>query len=161
MLTFCNSYVLWLLRCVQLRLVTVTFCDVAVVWCYVLSQYPRPSWDNWRCSTQWQAQTPHKAHLWTCIAWLIHFSLDRIVLSNQGPSLLSMVDPFWGIFVLMSRWRVCVSPRNHAASTFMASDVCVFRLPCRCCLCVCGICFLWSRWSPFLQPWCSCMPHPL
>jgi hypothetical protein len=25
MLTFCNSYVLWLLRCVQLRLVTVTF----------------------------------------------------------------------------------------------------------------------------------------
>jgi hypothetical protein len=37
--TFCNSYVLWLLRCVQLRLVTVTFCDVNVVWCYVLSQY--------------------------------------------------------------------------------------------------------------------------
>jgi hypothetical protein len=31
---------LWLLRCVQLRLVTVTFCDVNVVWCYVLSQYP-------------------------------------------------------------------------------------------------------------------------
>ncbi len=30
MLTFCNSYVLWLLRCVQLRLVTVTFCDVNV-----------------------------------------------------------------------------------------------------------------------------------
>jgi hypothetical protein len=39
MLTFCNSYVLWLLHCVQLRLVTVTFCDVNVVWCYVLSQY--------------------------------------------------------------------------------------------------------------------------
>jgi hypothetical protein len=39
MLTFCNSYVLWLLRCVQLRLVTVTFCDVNVVWCYILSQY--------------------------------------------------------------------------------------------------------------------------
>ncbi len=39
MLTFCNSYVLWLLRCVQLRLVTVTFCDVIAVWCYVLSQY--------------------------------------------------------------------------------------------------------------------------
>ena len=39
MLTFCNSYVLWLLRCVQLRLGTVTFCDVNVVWCYVLSQY--------------------------------------------------------------------------------------------------------------------------
>jgi hypothetical protein len=39
MLSFCNSYVLWLLRCVQLRLVTVTFCDVNVVWCYVLSQY--------------------------------------------------------------------------------------------------------------------------
>jgi hypothetical protein len=39
MLTFCNSYVLWLLRCVQLRLVTVTFCDINVVWCYVLSQY--------------------------------------------------------------------------------------------------------------------------
>ncbi len=39
MLTFWNSYVLWLLRCVQLRLVTVTFCDVNVVWCYVLSQY--------------------------------------------------------------------------------------------------------------------------
>ncbi len=27
MITFCNSYVLWLQRCVQLRLVTVTFCD--------------------------------------------------------------------------------------------------------------------------------------
>ncbi len=40
MITFCNSYILWLLRCVQLRLVTVTFCDVNVVWCYVLSQYP-------------------------------------------------------------------------------------------------------------------------
>ncbi len=39
MLTFCNYFVLWLLRCVQLRLVTVTFCDVNVVWCYVLSQY--------------------------------------------------------------------------------------------------------------------------
>ena len=39
MLTFCNSYVLWLLRCVKLRLVTVTFCDVKVVWCYVLSRY--------------------------------------------------------------------------------------------------------------------------
>ncbi len=39
MLTFCNSYVLWLLRCVQLRLVTVTFCDVNVVWCYVFLQY--------------------------------------------------------------------------------------------------------------------------
>ncbi len=37
--TFCNSYVLWLLRCVQLRLVTVTLCDVNVVWCYILSQY--------------------------------------------------------------------------------------------------------------------------
>ncbi len=34
MLTFCNSYVLWLLRCVQLRLVTVTFCDINIVWCY-------------------------------------------------------------------------------------------------------------------------------
>ncbi len=31
--TFCNSYVLWLLRCVQLRLVTVTFCDIHVVCC--------------------------------------------------------------------------------------------------------------------------------
>ncbi len=40
MLKFWNSYVLWLLRCVQLCLVTVTFCDVNVVWCYVLSQYP-------------------------------------------------------------------------------------------------------------------------
>ncbi len=39
MLTFCNFYVLWLLRCVQLRLVTVTICDINVVWCYVLSQY--------------------------------------------------------------------------------------------------------------------------
>ncbi len=39
MLTFCNSYILWLLCCVQLRLVTVTFCDIDVVWCYVLSQY--------------------------------------------------------------------------------------------------------------------------
>ncbi len=39
MITFCNSYVLWLLRCVQLRLVTVTFFDVNVVWCHVLSQY--------------------------------------------------------------------------------------------------------------------------
>jgi hypothetical protein len=39
MLTFCNSYVLWLLHSVQLRLVTVTFCDINVVWCYVLSQY--------------------------------------------------------------------------------------------------------------------------
>jgi hypothetical protein len=39
MLAFCNCYVLWLLRCVKLRLVTATFCDVAVVWCYVLSQY--------------------------------------------------------------------------------------------------------------------------
>jgi hypothetical protein len=39
MFTFCNSYVLWLLRCVKLRLVTVTFCDINVVWCYVLSQY--------------------------------------------------------------------------------------------------------------------------
>jgi hypothetical protein len=45
MLTFCNSYVLWLLRCVQLRLVTVTFCDINVVWCYVLSQYPQNSLD--------------------------------------------------------------------------------------------------------------------
>jgi hypothetical protein len=39
MITFCNSYALWLLPCVQLRLVTVTFCDINVVWCYVLSQY--------------------------------------------------------------------------------------------------------------------------
>ncbi len=39
MLTFCNSYFLWLLRCVQLRLVTVTFCDINVVWWYILSQY--------------------------------------------------------------------------------------------------------------------------
>jgi hypothetical protein len=39
MITFCNSYVLWLLRCVHLRLGTVTFWDVNVVWCYVLSQY--------------------------------------------------------------------------------------------------------------------------
>ncbi len=28
-----------MLCCVQLRLVTVTFCDVNVVWCYILSQY--------------------------------------------------------------------------------------------------------------------------
>ncbi len=41
MLTFCNSYVLWLLRCVKLHLVTVTFCDVNDVWWYVLSQYRR------------------------------------------------------------------------------------------------------------------------
>ncbi len=41
MLTFCNSYILWLLRCVQISLVTVTFCGVNVVWCYVLSQYPK------------------------------------------------------------------------------------------------------------------------
>ena len=39
MLTFCNYYILWLLRCVQLCLVTVTFCDVNIVLCYVLSQY--------------------------------------------------------------------------------------------------------------------------
>ncbi len=39
MLTFCNCYVLWLLCCVQLRLVTVTLSDVNVVWCYFLSQY--------------------------------------------------------------------------------------------------------------------------
>jgi hypothetical protein len=44
MLTFCNSYVLWQLRYVQLRLVTVTFFDVNVVWCYVLSQYRRTLW---------------------------------------------------------------------------------------------------------------------
>ncbi len=37
--TFCNSNVLWLLRCVLLRLVTVTFCDINVVWGYVMSQY--------------------------------------------------------------------------------------------------------------------------
>ncbi len=48
MLTFCNSYVLWLLRCVQLRLVTVTFCDINVVWCYVLSQYPGFFYQNFR-----------------------------------------------------------------------------------------------------------------
>ncbi len=40
MLTFCNSYILWLLCCVQLRLVAVTFSDVYVMWCYVLWQYP-------------------------------------------------------------------------------------------------------------------------
>ncbi len=40
MLTLCNFYVLWLLRYVQLRLVTVTFCDINFVWCYALSQYP-------------------------------------------------------------------------------------------------------------------------
>ncbi len=48
MLTFCNSYVLWLQRCVQLRLVTVTFCDVNVVWCYVLSQYRKFRWESRR-----------------------------------------------------------------------------------------------------------------
>ncbi len=59
MITFCNSYVLWLLRCVQLRLVTVTFCDVNVVWCYVLSQHPQRSWvrilhlsNSWNISNQ-------------------------------------------------------------------------------------------------------------
>ncbi len=46
MLTFWNSYVLWLLRCVQLGLVTVTICDVNVVWCYVLSQYHFVSFDD-------------------------------------------------------------------------------------------------------------------
>ncbi len=35
MLTICNSYVLWLLRCVQLCLVTVTLSDVYITWCYV------------------------------------------------------------------------------------------------------------------------------
>ncbi len=47
MLTVCNSYVLWLQRCVHLRLVTVTFCDVNVVWCYVLSQYRFASLVHW------------------------------------------------------------------------------------------------------------------
>ncbi len=37
MLMFCNSYVLWLLRFVQLRLITVTFSDVYVTWCYICS----------------------------------------------------------------------------------------------------------------------------
>jgi hypothetical protein len=43
MLTFRNYYVLWLLRCVQLRLVKVTLSDGNVVWCYVLSQHRKYS----------------------------------------------------------------------------------------------------------------------
>jgi hypothetical protein len=44
-LAFCNSYVLWLLRCVLLRLVTVTLSDVYVTWCYVLSQHQYNIWN--------------------------------------------------------------------------------------------------------------------
>ncbi len=39
MLRIYNSYVLWLLRCVELRLVSVTLSDVYVTWCYVLYQH--------------------------------------------------------------------------------------------------------------------------
>jgi hypothetical protein len=62
MLTFCNSYVLWLLRCVQLRLVTVTYCDINIAWCYVLSQYLIS------ISNRWQATS-------TCFFWFYMYVL--------------------------------------------------------------------------------------
>ncbi len=40
MFTFWNSYVLKQLRLETLTFSDVTFCDINVVWCYVLSQYP-------------------------------------------------------------------------------------------------------------------------
>ncbi len=65
MLTFSNSYVLWLLRCVQLRLVTVTFCDVNVVWCYVLSQYPARYMIRFEIKTWVEVQVQKFFHRYT------------------------------------------------------------------------------------------------
>ncbi len=59
MLTFCNSYILWLLCCVQLRLVTVTFSDVYVCdatfcssthffLCQAVALVAKTRWDRYR-----------------------------------------------------------------------------------------------------------------